>query len=130
LKKNVVGEEKKHLWAWDILYQNKKKYVRLFFDTLESMKAYEKVLLKQERHLKYIDVKKRYYRHPVYETNIDPMLRAMHIRNISASGWVEFKKYTELDLGEDSTANINIQSKWTNLIRHEKSTKTKLKICA
>jgi len=47
----------------------------------------------------------------VYEANLDPMLRFLHLRNLSPCGWCSVDGYDEADLvGEDS---VVLEAEWT-----------------
>ena len=55
----------------------------------------------------------------IYEANIDPQLRFMHIRNVLASGWVSIpaNKYnfvTNLD-DKESSSDIEVNCNWENV---------------
>lgn len=49
----------------------------------------------------------------LYESNIDPFLRYIHVQNIKPCGWVSISKYTIID--NDTRCNYNIQVKWNNV---------------
>ena len=63
---------------------------------------------------------KRFYK--VYETNIEPMLRCMHIRKLNSCGFVKIDKYDILDKKDSTISDINISTKWTNLNYHKEIT--------
>ena len=62
----------------------------------------------------------------IYESNIDPILRCMHIKNISSFGWIEINKYNIID--DNNTTDISIETKWTNLTAVDRSDIAPLKI--
>lgn len=64
----------------------------------------------------------------VYESNIEPMLRCMHMKNIRACGWVRINNYIENT--ECRTCDINIITEWTNLISIQNETITKMIIAS
>lgn len=55
----------------------------------------------------------------LYESNIEPMLRFMHIRNILSAGWVETVEYEENDV---SRCQIDIKCDWKYVNPIEKDT--------
>jgi DNA polymerase elongation subunit (family B) len=51
----------------------------------------------------------------LYESTIEPMIRFMHMSNLSAVGWAKIKnnKYTQLD--EKTNMDISIKTSWKNI---------------
>ena len=85
------------------------KFLKLTFATLGAFKQCYWALRKQKQELK-IDI---------YEANLDPQLRFMHIRNILAAGWVELPggKY-ELTYNPDyreTSAQIEASIDWQTI---------------
>ena len=50
----------------------------------------------------------------MYESNIMPMLRFIHINEISASGWIEINDYLIED-DSTTTCDHNISTEWNNV---------------
>ena len=50
----------------------------------------------------------------LYESNIDPMLRFIHSRNIKPGGWVCIKKYFRIPIRE-TRCQIEIETNWKNV---------------
>lgn len=123
-KKKIPEEFHSCVVEQDVLYQKKKKYLRLFFDTMDSLKVWEEFL--SDKKLKYLDDKNRYRRYQLYESNIEPLLRCMHMMELMACGWVEIDQYTEIDGA--STSDINIETNFKNLKLAEYEGITNIKI--
>nr|QBK88617.1 MAG: DNA polymerase family B elongation subunit [Mimivirus LCMiAC01] len=92
-------------------------FIRLIFCSYGGFLAYRRVLYKKifNRSLAY---KPTYYK--MYEPNIEPMLRFMHIRNLEACGWVRLPKGTYHHFSSNdkpSYNDINVFTNWTNLER-------------
>lgn len=66
--------------------ERKMKFIRLRFRSVESMRAYSYVLKKPLK-VSGVSVKELFY--SLYESNIDPILRLCHIRDIKPVGWVK-----------------------------------------
>jgi DNA polymerase elongation subunit (family B) len=103
------------------------KYLRLVFNNDNAKKEYIKQLNKR------IVIKafgNRANKYELNESNIDPILRCMHIRNIDPCGWVQILegKYEELDDG--SICDINISTNWINLDPVEDTSITKFIIAS
>jgi len=64
-----------------------------------------------------------------YESNLDPYLRCMHIRNIQAVGWVSSKSCNVLPK-TTTCCDINLTTKWIHLDPIEDSSICKVKILA
>lgn len=85
------------------------KFIKLTFKTLGALKQCYWALRKQKRELK-IDI---------YEANLDPQLRFMHIKNILAAGWVVLPKNTyQITYNEDEaeiSTQIETEVDWTDI---------------
>lgn len=69
----------------------------------------------------------------LYESNIDPILRFLHIRDIQACGWITIlgKKYSENKLNNKVTnSQIDITTKWGNINHYDNSNISKLIIAS
>ena len=102
----------------------KVKYIQLIFNDYDSMKAYESVF---RRKLFIPQIYKFAYRYKLYESNIEPLIRCMHIRNLDSVGFckIEKDKFTNLtdELGKSPTCcDLNIETNWNNLDRYENDT--------
>lgn len=90
-------------------------FVRLIFHSYEGFRAYERVFNRTIKNI-LLDTKPKKYK--LFESNIEPMLRCMHIRKINAVGWIKISggKYNFFSsLNNPSTNEICIYTDWTNL---------------
>jgi DNA polymerase elongation subunit (family B) len=99
----------------------KTKFIQLIFNDYDSMKAYEYVF---RRKLFIPQIYKFAYKYKLYESNIEPLIRCMHIRNLDSVGFckIDKDKYTMLndELGKSPTCcDLNIETNWNNLDRYE-----------
>ena len=96
------------------------RFLRLVFINHSGFKRYEWAL-KRPIFNRMLARTKRFYK--VYETNIEPMLRCMHIRNLKSCGFIKINKnkYNKLDKNDSSICDINISTKWSNLNYYEDS---------
>lgn len=84
-------------------------FIRLEFFSYAGFKAYSSAFRKKI----YDPIKRTNTKYQMYESNLEPMLRFMHRRNIRASGWVKIHKYMKID---DVTINdINVSIRWQNI---------------
>ena len=88
------------------------KFVRLIFYNMKSYKAFENWIgyNKISNNL----LSKYPFKLSLYESNIKPFIRCMHIRKINACGWVQISKYEKYD-STYSYCGSSIQTDWTNL---------------
>jgi DNA polymerase elongation subunit (family B) len=88
-------------------------FLKLLFYNYEAYRSFERVFNKPIKNKKY----------NIYESNIEPFLRCMHIQNLDAVGWVELKdgQYEKLE-NNDTCCDINISCDYTALNRHEDRT--------
>lgn len=99
---------------WKFQEEKKTKLLRLIFSNHDAFRSYERVLRKKVYN-RLLSRQPKKYR--LYESNIAPMLRCMHIRKLSACGWIKIhkSKLKKLDPGEDSKCTHSYSTKWTNL---------------
>lgn len=91
------------------------KFIIFIFYGFDGFKAFEKVFDREIRN-RYLSKVPRKYK--IYESNIPPFFRFMHIRQLKAFGWIKIpaKKYNNFKNYEKPTHNeINIYTKWTNV---------------
>ena len=95
------------------------QFVRLIFKNYKGFKAYERVLGNPIIN-KRLSLKPQKYR--IYESNIEPFLRCMHIRDLDACGWVNIDDSKFTDITDKPTiCDINIETKWTNINKINKT---------
>jgi len=103
---------------WGFTNYEKFNFLELTFLNYDASRAYsralEKPILVRSKHNEPIKFN-------IYEANIEPFLRCMHIRNLDAMGWVSINKndYTLLEADNSSICDINIETKWNKLNRLE-----------
>ena len=88
------------------------KFVRLIFYNMRSYKTFENWINNNKIYNSLIS--KNSIKLQLYESNIEPFIRCMHIRKLNACGWVKISKYEHYDLTY-SHCGIAIQTDWTNL---------------
>lgn len=124
LKKKVPEEFRHSLKAWDVVDRHKFygftnyklfPFVRLIFHSFEGFRAYERVLNR-----KFYDnmLCRNGWKFRLYESNIEPMLRFMHIRKVNSCGWIKVpaKKYNNFPTKETPSYNdINVRTQWTSI---------------
>lgn len=86
-------------------------FLRLTFKSEKSMKSVARLLTSPKPFL-VPGVAQRVY--PLYESNISPMLRFAHIRDIPSVGWIRITNYRKATVLE-SRCNIDIQTHWKNV---------------
>lgn len=106
---DVKRKRKKDFYGFK---NNEKSYfLRYTFSTLAAWKNAISVFSKP------IEWKGKHHKFSLYESNIEPHLRLMHIRDIEASGWVRIKagKYNQVDGLYPTHCDRDVQTTWTNL---------------
>ena len=95
------------------------KFICLIFDTIESFNAFKYILAK---FIKIPSIPGMTYgkKFKLYESNIDPLLRFIHMRDLESCGWLKIpaKKY-KIQKYSNSFAQIDIICKWRDVLRHE-----------
>jgi len=100
---NIQIVYKKDFWG----FTNNKDF-RFIKITLKSLYLYNK--------LKYYFQSSKVIKEgfKLYESNIDPFLRFIHIKNIKPCGWIKVSNYS-LDNAPDTICNYNISVDWNDI---------------
>lgn len=92
------------------------KFLRLIFLNMKSFKTFEYWI--ERNKINYPFLFKKPTKLTIYESNIEPFIRCMHIRKLNACGWVSVSKYEEYDEGTAYT-ELAIRTDWINLNPHD-----------
>jgi len=88
-------------------------FIRLEFSSLSSYKAYERVF-KKKLFVPYVSKQKLKYK--VYESNIIPYLRLLHIKDLRSVGWIQINSYTTIkDSLKKTTSEIEVETDFMEL---------------
>ena len=105
----------------------KNKYVQLIFKNMLSFKGFEKWIENNEIDNKSIFRVKTKLK--LFESNIEPFIRCLHMRNFTACGWIKLVDYEYSNV--DSTySSINVETDWQNLIPYNENKIQKLIIAS
>lgn len=111
-------------------FTNYKKfnYLLLTFKSLDAMKAYERAFSKR---LRVLSISRKPIKFRLYESNIIPYIRFMHIRQLNSVGWVNVKKEKLKTFDIDpTTCHINYRCNWSAVDRVDDNDIRKLKIAS
>lgn len=114
-------------------------YFLLKFSDMDGLRAYERAFKHIDKVTgedKGVYLKSISYtpiKFSIFESNMEPILRCMHIQKLSACGWAkinggEYKNIEENDIR--SCCDINISAKWTSLKNIESNKMTPLVIAS
>lgn len=114
---DVTLLKKKDFWG----FTNNEKFIfaRLKFKSLNAYKAAIRMFYKK---VDIPSITREPIKYKLYESNIDPFIRMMHIRDIQPCGWVELKKnsYQFNNSNLVTHCQIDIECKWNVLMKYEK----------
>jgi DNA polymerase elongation subunit (family B) len=107
-------------------FTNYKKYafLKLIFSNYLGFKAFERVFYKP------IEYMKQNIRLELFETNIEPIFRFMHIQGINSCGFVKIENFEYINNNKPSFNEINIRVNWDNVTPVKDSTILPLMIAA
>lgn len=89
-------------------------FLRLIFQNHESYKRCKYMLFKEIKLPMTLASKPLLVN--LYEANLDPFLRCMHIREIQSTGWISISEYKKLpNAAITSDCDINIETSWINI---------------
>ncbi len=102
---------------WGFQEEKLSRFARLTFKNTYAYKAFERAFNKG------IDIpahvmntnKKTKIKFPLYESNIDPMLRFFHWRNIEPCGWLEVQNYEFEGMNNFSNSMFEISANWKDI---------------
>ncbi len=99
------------------------KFAKLTFKNYSTCVDYRYQLEKN------VKIQGKLYRFKLYETNIAPMLRFLHIQNIQPSGWIKIPKgkYTTVNT---TRCQIEGKTRWNNVIALERTDIGPIKIAS
>jgi len=98
-----------------------KPMLKLTMNSIQLFNKIKKLFLnsKSQPELANLGKRKDVLGHPyghsipkIYEANLDPMLRFLHLRNLKPCGWCALDSYDENDLTDESTV---IEAEWTDI---------------
>lgn len=119
LKKSLVNVKilkRKDFWGFTNLKQF--SYARITFKNLKGFKSGIRIF---NSDVKIPGVHTRPVRYKLYESNIDPFLRLMHIRELDPSGWCKIPggKYSANSGVYASNCQIDVECDWKNISPYE-----------
>lgn len=86
----------------------KKTFVQFIFNNYSGFKEFAKMC--------------EQYEYELYESDIDPILRCIHLRKLDACGWIKIDEY-KLNNGDYmSNCELNIETEWNNLNKYDMNT--------
>jgi DNA polymerase elongation subunit (family B) len=110
LRKTIIGAKlmkKKDFWGF---HNNEQfNFIRFTFKSLKGFRAGIRVLSKP---VYIIGMHNRATRYQLYESNIDPFLRLVHIRNIEPAGWITVTEFEDNSLVLPTKCQIDISVNW------------------
>lgn len=90
------------------------RFARLVFQSKQSFKSAFWILSGKHEIMQSTKVRK--YKNAIYEANLDPILRFIHLTGIQSAGWVEIESYTDADHKETSCDLEITISNWKNVV--------------
>lgn len=88
------------------------KFVKLIFRDLDSMRGWASYF-KKKRQMPFSN---KAIKFNIYESNIEPFLRCMHIRNLEGCGWAKIPKKKLYNMDDSvSYCDINVRTNWSNI---------------
>ena len=94
----------------------KSKFIRMCFNTEE---AFRKIKYTLNKPIKISQLSQSGINFKMFESNLDPVVRFTHLRNIRTAGWIKIKK-GDFSLEDDniSTAQIQATVHWKQVFPH------------
>lgn len=103
-------------------------FLQLHFENIDSMRAYDRAL---KKYYKILTISKFPIKVKIYESNLLPMLRLMHIKNMNAVGTISIPKSKLSKQTYHKTCNdLNYKTSWKNIQAIEEQYIEKFTICS
>ena len=138
IKKRVKKDLQCGLIDYDIIQAHKFQgftddedfsFLKLVFNDYNAMRAYARAF-EMKHAMSYIE-RQRKITFKLYESNMNPILRFLHERNVDAIGWCKIPKNKFLPFKDEhrkGTTNINVNCNWKDVHRVESTDIHKFKI--
>jgi DNA polymerase elongation subunit (family B) len=112
--------------------ESKSYFAKLIFNNSDGMRKYRNMFEYSDVILPITFEIAKPLKYKLYESNLPPMFRCFHIKNISGCAWVKTEKYTELTDDDDkaSLCNIELLVNWKHLEAIQMETNAPLKIAS
>ena len=135
VKTKVYGKHVNNLIAYDVVKKHKLygftagkkfKFLRLVFSTNESMRKYSWIFMSKH---KIPGIAPNFTEFKLYESNIPPMLRFMHIKNLNSCGWIKVKKDKYIKGSKrEFNSDIVAEAEWDDIENYDNTSISKLRI--
>ena len=102
------------------------KFIRFIFNNATSMRLFSYIFT-YPIDMRGIEKYKRKF--TIYESNIDPYLRFMHIKDLNAAGWCSVNNY-KINIIDETCCNINIKCDWKDVNKEDIDSIAPFKICS
>lgn len=107
---SVKLQKKKDFWG----FHNNERFNFLRF-TFKSLKGFRAGIRIMSREVYIIGLHKEKKKYKVYESNIDPFLRFIHLRDIEPAGWVRVENIESNSHILPTKCQIDISANWKNV---------------
>lgn len=102
-------------------FSNNEKFTFARFK-FKNIGAYRASIRLFQKKVEISSISKELIKYKLYESNIDPFIRMMHIRNIEPCGWIKLEKgkYNINSCNLLTHCQIDVECKWTSITKCDK----------
>jgi DNA polymerase elongation subunit (family B) len=118
LKDKCILQRKKEFWGYQTDECN---FLRLTFNNSEALRKFKYVFKSHNEIGNKTRIKDIKFNIKLYEDNLDPILRFLHIRDIKPCGWLTAKNIKVVSIKE-SRAQIELICNWQDISYYDKHT--------
>ena len=98
---------------WGFTNNKKFKFVRLMF---KNTRALDKVVKIFQKKVKILGLHNQERKYELFESNIQPFIRFMHINDLKSASWIEIKSGCySINYENESNCQIDIDADWNNV---------------
>ena len=111
LKKKCILQRKKDFWGYQT---NDSNFLRLTFNNSEALRKFKYVFKNHNDPNNKTKIKDVSFPINMYEDNLDPILRFLHIRNLAPCGWLKADNIKVITL-KNSRCQIELSCDWQDI---------------
>ena len=128
LKQNVAAKHNESIVNFDLVkrkefygFTNNKmfNFLRIEFKSQQSMRSYSRLF---DHPIRIPSISPKPIAYKLYESNIDPLLRFVHVQDLKPVGWIEIKKNTfSVNKIKETRCQYEFVCDWKNVLPYDKT---------
>ena len=128
LKQNVAAKYNESIVNFDVVkrkefygFTNNKmfNFLRIQFRSQQSMRSYVRLF---DHYIRIPSISQKPIIYKLYESNIDPLLRFVHVQDLKPVGWIQMKKNTfSINRTKETRCQYEFVCDWKSVLPYDKT---------